>query len=170
MPFLRIWFATRFQRHHPIENIRSRQLVSYPCILLSMIRHTSYSLHLFPYSPYLTPYSLHSSPDSPYLSPHSQHVSPHSQYMTFDSIFATRVSTFETFDFIVATFHSICIYSLGNSIMVSIAIWEKTCTCEFFKYDQNTITSPRSEALQYNFKNNCFIAHLLVLHFFSCSY
>ena len=38
MPFLRIWFATRFQRHHPIENIRSRQLVSYPCILLSMIQ------------------------------------------------------------------------------------------------------------------------------------
>ena len=40
MPFLRIWFATRFQRHHPaaIENIRSRQLVSYPCILLSMVR------------------------------------------------------------------------------------------------------------------------------------
>ena len=37
MPFLRIWFATRFQRHHPIENIRSRQLVSYPCILLSMM-------------------------------------------------------------------------------------------------------------------------------------
>jgi hypothetical protein len=40
MPFLRIWFATKFQRHHPIENIRSRQLVSYPCILLSMIGYT----------------------------------------------------------------------------------------------------------------------------------
>ena len=38
LPFLRIWFATRFQRHHPIENIRSRQLVFYPCILLSMVR------------------------------------------------------------------------------------------------------------------------------------
>jgi hypothetical protein len=38
MPILRIWFATRFQRHHPIENNRSRQLVSYPWILLSMMQ------------------------------------------------------------------------------------------------------------------------------------
>jgi hypothetical protein len=44
MPFLRIWFATRFQRHHPIENIRSRQLVSYPCILLSMVKPTAHLL------------------------------------------------------------------------------------------------------------------------------
>ena len=45
MPFLRIWFATRSQRHHPIENIKSRQLVSYPCILLSMMT-PSYDFYL----------------------------------------------------------------------------------------------------------------------------
>jgi hypothetical protein len=28
MPFSRIWFATKFQRHHPIENIRSRHSVT----------------------------------------------------------------------------------------------------------------------------------------------
>ena len=39
----RIWFQLGFNiqpRHHPIENIITRQLVSYPFILLSMVQLT----------------------------------------------------------------------------------------------------------------------------------
>ena len=49
MPFFRIWFETigfNIQpRHQPIENIRSRPLVSYPFIVLSMVKLTFVEVH-----------------------------------------------------------------------------------------------------------------------------
>jgi hypothetical protein len=51
MPFLRTWFSTIGwdiqPRHQPIENIRSRQLVSYPFILLSMVWPINYFYILY---------------------------------------------------------------------------------------------------------------------------
>jgi hypothetical protein len=40
-------------RHQPIENIRSRQLVSYPFILLSMLKHFLQSLQNFTHAKFL---------------------------------------------------------------------------------------------------------------------